>query len=214
VAGETGVLGWLIKTWSILEHASVTSYYQCSYLAGSWHPDDRGDTLLRKVGSKFFICSVLRLLVTANVYPQFVDCQPDDGGDTFYRNVCSYKRHTASHPRRRHFSVCLYLWLIWTELLSNPSSKLSRSIFCYCQANGRYSFCNFAYRPQGRLGSYPRVMFSIVAVAWRVKTLLQSHSNIRVRTQRLVLGCEGWKLWPDSSEHQIPTPTTLLSPTN
>jgi hypothetical protein len=28
----------------------------------------------------------------------------DDGGDTFLRNVCSYKSRTASHPRRRHSS--------------------------------------------------------------------------------------------------------------
>jgi hypothetical protein len=28
----------------------------------------------------------------------------DDGGDIVLRNVCSYKRHTESHPRRRHSS--------------------------------------------------------------------------------------------------------------
>jgi hypothetical protein len=35
-------------------------------------------------------------------------CHPDDGGDTFLRNVGSYKSHTASHPRRCHstFLVC------------------------------------------------------------------------------------------------------------
>jgi hypothetical protein len=30
---------------------------------------------------------------------------PDDGGDTFLRNVVSYKNHTASHPRR-HVFLC------------------------------------------------------------------------------------------------------------
>jgi hypothetical protein len=29
---------------------------------------------------------------------------PDDGGDTFLRNFGSYKKHTVSHPRRRHCS--------------------------------------------------------------------------------------------------------------
>jgi hypothetical protein len=27
---------------------------------------------------------------------------PDDGGDTFLRNVGSYNSHTKSHPRRLH----------------------------------------------------------------------------------------------------------------
>jgi hypothetical protein len=30
--------------------------------------------------------------------------QPNDGGDTFLRNVGSYNSHTASHPRRWHDS--------------------------------------------------------------------------------------------------------------
>jgi hypothetical protein len=29
----------------------------------------------------------------------------DNGGDTFLRNVGSYKSHTASHPRRRYSST-------------------------------------------------------------------------------------------------------------
>jgi hypothetical protein len=27
---------------------------------------------------------------------------PEDGGDIFLRNISSYKRHMASHPRRRY----------------------------------------------------------------------------------------------------------------
>jgi hypothetical protein len=47
--------------------------------------------------------SMFRLLVTANAVPSFADsCHSDDGGDTFLRNVDSYKSHTESHPRRRH----------------------------------------------------------------------------------------------------------------
>jgi hypothetical protein len=40
------------------------------------------------IGELVFLRSVHRLLVTANVVP-------DDGSDTFLRNVCSYKSHTA-----------------------------------------------------------------------------------------------------------------------
>jgi hypothetical protein len=29
---------------------------------------------------------------------------PEDGGDTLLRNICPYKTHTVSHPRRRHSS--------------------------------------------------------------------------------------------------------------
>jgi hypothetical protein len=34
---------------------------------------------------------------------------PDDGGDMFLRNACSYTNHTASHPRGRHslYPMCL-----------------------------------------------------------------------------------------------------------
>jgi hypothetical protein len=40
-----------------------------------------------------FLCSVLRLLVTAKVV--LLSCLPDDGGDTFLRKVDSYKSRTA-----------------------------------------------------------------------------------------------------------------------
>jgi hypothetical protein len=32
---------------------------------------------------------------------------PEDGGDTFLRDVCSHKIYTAPHPRRRHSSSLL-----------------------------------------------------------------------------------------------------------
>jgi hypothetical protein len=36
---------------------------------------------------------------------------PDDGGDTFLRNVGSYKSHMASHTRREHSSTrCSHEW--------------------------------------------------------------------------------------------------------
>jgi hypothetical protein len=49
-------------------------------------------------------CSVLQLLVTANVVPRSLIFYPDDGGGTFLLKVGSYKSHTASHSRRRHSS--------------------------------------------------------------------------------------------------------------
>jgi hypothetical protein len=30
---------------------------------------------------------------------------PEDGGDKFFRNVCSYKTHTVPHPRRGHSTL-------------------------------------------------------------------------------------------------------------
>jgi hypothetical protein len=48
----------------------------------------------------------------------FTACQPDDGGDTFLRNVGSYKNHTASHTIRQHFSDLIYeLKVAWTEVI-------------------------------------------------------------------------------------------------
>jgi hypothetical protein len=45
-----------------------------------------------RVSGLVFLCSVLRLLVTANIVPI---CHPDDGSDTFLRNICSYKSNTV-----------------------------------------------------------------------------------------------------------------------
>jgi hypothetical protein len=39
--------------------------------------------------------SVLRLLVTTNVFLDWRVLSPDDGGDTFLRIICSYKSRTA-----------------------------------------------------------------------------------------------------------------------
>jgi hypothetical protein len=57
--------------------------------------------------------------VNANIVPSSRDCHPDDGGDTFLRNVGSYKSHKASHPRSWHssngtkFSATQnYLWVL------------------------------------------------------------------------------------------------------
>jgi hypothetical protein len=48
--------------------------------------------------------SVLRFLVTPYFFPSSrILLSPDDGDDSFFRNVLSYKSHTMSHPRRRHF---------------------------------------------------------------------------------------------------------------
>jgi hypothetical protein len=46
------------------------------------------------------VCSHLLTLV-----PRSRILYPEDGGDTFLRNVGSHKIFTAPHPRRRHSSV-------------------------------------------------------------------------------------------------------------
>jgi hypothetical protein len=55
--------------------------------------------MLRRVAlvrSDAFLRSVLRLLITANVVPRWVNYfYPEDGGDTFLQNVGSYNSHTA-----------------------------------------------------------------------------------------------------------------------
>jgi hypothetical protein len=52
--------------------------------------------------------STLRRNTSVAIYCErrswLADCHPDDGRDTFLRNVSSYKIHTASHPRQRHSS--------------------------------------------------------------------------------------------------------------
>jgi hypothetical protein len=45
-----------------------------------------------------------QLILTANVSSSLIR-HPDDGGDTFFRNLGSYKSHKLSHPQIRH-SVC------------------------------------------------------------------------------------------------------------
>jgi hypothetical protein len=51
---------------------------------------------------------------------------PNDGWDTFLRNVGSYKSHTASHPRRRYSSETLLEFVRirrTVKLLSIPRKK-------------------------------------------------------------------------------------------
>jgi hypothetical protein len=52
---------------------------------------------LSELGTKLAVC--LNFLVTVNLVLSLLSFQPDDGGDTFLRNVSSYKSHAASHPR-------------------------------------------------------------------------------------------------------------------
>jgi hypothetical protein len=52
-----------------------------------------------------FLRSVLQLLVTANVLGSPILVTPlMEAICSSLRNICSYKSHTASHPRRRHSS--------------------------------------------------------------------------------------------------------------
>jgi hypothetical protein len=91
--------------------------------------------------------SVLQLLVIFNVLHSslILPFHPDEGIDTFFRNVRSYKSHTASHPRRRH-SSCIHVILnktymqnftmynhdsIYSELF--VSKELIRTPICYAK---------------------------------------------------------------------------------
>jgi hypothetical protein len=66
--------------------------------AFSWDVTPCGSCENRHFGIKY--CPHYQWLVTVNVY----SFRPDDGSDTFLRNVGSNKIHTAPHPRRRHCS--------------------------------------------------------------------------------------------------------------
>jgi hypothetical protein len=60
---------------------------------------------ISELGKIVFFRRELRLLGIANVVPSSpILVNPDDGGDTFLRNVASDKIHTVSHPRRWHSS--------------------------------------------------------------------------------------------------------------
>jgi hypothetical protein len=52
---------------------------------------------------------------------------PEDGGDTFLRNVGSHETHTAPHPRRRHSS---YLPLCKSQILQRPVRFIFAEILC------------------------------------------------------------------------------------
>jgi hypothetical protein len=73
------------------------------------------------VTPKFIIVYVGFQVFTAvtlknTVFWDVMSPDPDDGGDTFLRNVGSYKRYTAYHPRRRYSSrstsIFPNVWLI------------------------------------------------------------------------------------------------------
>jgi hypothetical protein len=54
---------------------------------------------------------------------------PEDGDDNFLRNVGSHKIYTATHPRRRHSSLCGYYEVFikdqyaWIIVFSNVRDK-------------------------------------------------------------------------------------------
>jgi hypothetical protein len=59
--------------------------------------------LLTNVVSRSLIFSTLMIAAIANFVPTY-SIHPDYEGDTFRRNVGSYKSHAASHLRRRNSS--------------------------------------------------------------------------------------------------------------
>jgi hypothetical protein len=60
----------------------------------------------RPIKFRYDECSnVLQLLLTANAVPSsLILFALQMGGDTFLRNISSYKNRKASNPRRRHSS--------------------------------------------------------------------------------------------------------------
>jgi hypothetical protein len=59
---------------------------------------------LRRNTKILFLHSVRRLLVTAKVPSSPILVTVMEGGAKFFRNVGSYKSHSASHPRGRYSS--------------------------------------------------------------------------------------------------------------
>jgi hypothetical protein len=55
--------------------------------------------------SKERIASIFRIEKLTRTQREQVAADPEDGGDTFLRNVGSHKIYTAPHPKRRHSSV-------------------------------------------------------------------------------------------------------------
>jgi hypothetical protein len=64
----------------------------------------------------FFLSYHLRMQVAANTCSRWFLARgffyPEDGGDTFLRNVGSHKIYTAPHPRRRHSSTNKYFTFV------------------------------------------------------------------------------------------------------
>jgi hypothetical protein len=63
-----------------------------------WEVTPCGPCKNRRFGEAYtiaFLPSVFPLLVIANDVPSFDSCRPDDGGDTFFRNVRSSKSHVV-----------------------------------------------------------------------------------------------------------------------
>jgi hypothetical protein len=56
-------------------------------------------TRIGELGTTLAVTSNRR---TLRRHDNVTSCHSDDGGAKFLRNVGSYKRHTAKHPRRRH----------------------------------------------------------------------------------------------------------------
>jgi hypothetical protein len=66
------------------------------------------DVLEERIASIFRVEIISELeaaLAVTSIVPSSLSSHPDDRGDTFFRNVCSYKSHTASQSRRQHSAL-------------------------------------------------------------------------------------------------------------
>jgi hypothetical protein len=81
----------------------------------------------------------LQLLLAANVVPSSLIFHPDDGSDTFLRNVGSYKSHTVSHPRRRYSSIIRWFVPGSSDFNANFSFKRNNAVLRNCHAHSTFS---------------------------------------------------------------------------
>jgi hypothetical protein len=66
----------------------------------------RTDALEERIDSIISVTRIGELGTILAVTSKLADsCHPDDGGETFLRNVGCYKSHMAQHPRRRNYLI-------------------------------------------------------------------------------------------------------------
>jgi hypothetical protein len=75
------------------------------------------------------IASIFRVEKSASEEPAWRDGYPEDGGDTFLRNVGSHKIYTEPHPRTRHSSLQIQS-KITLSFQNSPIKIMKLEILC------------------------------------------------------------------------------------
>jgi hypothetical protein len=131
-------------------------------------------------------CFGCYLLLTL-LLPRWV-CQPDDGGDTSFRNVGSYKSHTASHPRTQHSSWNYIVSLVVQSHCSYRPKKRSDIVPCITSirpvaipaayVDARYSKkWDVAYLADLR-GKHESSKFHATAGLWRIANVKRRQFSV------------------------------------